>query len=537
MRTVIAARRSDQGGAGMGSDTLDRLAGAEIIALPHQRRTPSRLRGPELEPIPDEPLAIVALGARGSGRSSVVAALVGSVVPLLDVPAASYLVVNHGHGKDICSYLPGARKAHPFRVIPPADEPAAARPPRRVELSLPDPLLRHFTLVDAPDTETLGVAGGRVLHDAVTRGGAVMYVLSAGQLPGRFELDILGEVAQTKAPVFFVVTPRPDGTWFAPATALASGAVSDLDLLALGEVAPGLGGDDPAAGAVEAQRMAIAAAVPALADAPWFAVDPSAGDTAFLRRALTDWAAEEGMQRASDNPPVPPNAMRTVRVAEGAHESDWVERLDKAARAETHLVRQRLSIELANIHLRCVQEIVFGTGPAGLPETLDREMHALSLRAVAECDAAVDRLLTEATTQVLGAAPDEGIRRRVAAGVRRGLADDRNARDLDKVLLITSTAGVATVAGAGAVTGLAAYPVEPGRTILPSVGVGLAGGCYGQWRLAGPADTNRARSWAQRSIRSVELELLREISRRLDATHKALAGVLAEAVDHGILLA
>jgi hypothetical protein len=96
---------------------------------------------------------------------------------------------------------------------------------------------------------------------------------------------------------------------------------------------------------------------------------------------------------------------------------------------------------------------------------------------------------------------------------------------------------VATVAGAGAVAGLAAYPVEPGRTILPSVGVGLAGGCYGQWRLAGAADTNRARSWAQRSIRSVELELLREISRRLDATHKALAGVLAEAVDHGILLA
>ncbi|MEV4622680.1 hypothetical protein AB0J74_28700 [Asanoa sp. NPDC049573] len=518
----------------MGSDTLDRLTGAEIISLPHQRRTPSRLRGPELEPIPDEPLAVVALGARGSGRSEVVAALVGAVGPLLDVPPASYLVVNHGHGKDVCSYLPGARKAHPFRVVPPVDEPAAARPPRRVELSLPDPLLRHFTLVDAPDTEHLGVAGGRVLHDAVARGGAVMYVLSAGQLPGRFELDILGEVAQTNAAVFFVVTPRADGSWYAPAPALST---SDLDLLALGEVAPGLGGDDPAAGAVEAQRLAIATAVPALAEAPWFAVDPGAGDTAFLRRALTEWAAEEGMRRASDNPPVPPNAMRTVRVAEGAHESDWAERLDKAARAETHLVRQRLSIELANIHLRCVQEIVFGTGPAGLPETLDREMHALSLRAVAECDAAVDRLLTDAATQVFGAPPDEGIRRRVAAGVRRGLADDRNARDLDKVLLITSTAGVATVAGAGAVTGLAAYPVEPGRTILPSVGVGLAGGCYGQWRLAGAADTNRARSWAQRSIRSVELELLREISRRLDATHKALAGVLAEAVDHGILLA
>ncbi|MEV0713886.1 hypothetical protein [Asanoa sp. NPDC050611] len=522
----------------MGSNTLDRLSGAQVISLPQQRRTPSPTRGPILEPIPDEPLAVVALGARGSGHSDVIAALVGSVGPLLDVPAASYLVVNHGHGKDVCAYLPGARKAHPFRsASAPVEEPAAARPPRRVELSLPDPLLRHFTLVDAPDTENLGVAGGRVLHDAVQRGGAVMYVLSAGQLPGRFELDILGEIAQTSADVFFVVTPRADGTWYAPATALGTPPADDVDLLALGEIAPGLGDDDPAAGAVEAQRLAIATAIPALAEAPWFAVDPAAGDTAYLRRALIDWAAAEGMRRASGNPPVPPNAMRTVRVAEGVHESDWAERLETAARTETHVVRQRLAIELANIHLRCVQEIVFGAGPSGLPEVLDREMHALSLRAVAECDELVDRLLTSAATQVLGAPPDEGVRRRVAAGVRRGLADDRAARDLDKVLLITSTAGVATVAGGGAVAGLGAYPVEPGRTILPSVGVGLAGGCYGQWRGTGPADTNRARSWAQRSIRSVELELLREVSRRLEATHRALAGVLAEAVDHGILLA
>jgi hypothetical protein len=521
----------------MGSDTLDRLGGAKIIPLPQQRRTPSPMRGPVLEPIPDEPLAVVALGARGSGRSDVVAALVGSAGPLLDVPPASYLVVNHGHGRDVCAYLPGARAARPFRsASAPADEPATARPPRRVELSLPDPLLRHFALVDAPDTETLGVPGSRVLHDAVERGGAVMYVLSAGQLPGRFELDLLGDIARTNAAVFFVVTPRADGTWFAPARALTAEA-ADVDLLALGEVAPGLGDDAPAAGAVEAQRLAIATAIPALAEVPWFAVDPAAGDTAFLRRALVDWAATEGMRRASLNPPVPPNAMRTVRVAEGVHESDWAQRLETAARAETRVVRQRLAIELANVHLRCVQEIVFGTGPTGLPETLDREMHALSLLAVAECDEAVDRLLTSAVTQVLGAPPDEGVRRRVAAGVRRGLADDRAARDLDKVLLITSTAGVATVAGGGAVAGLAAYPVEPGRTILPSLGVGLAGNCYGQWRTAGPADTNRARSWAQRSIRGVELELLREVSRRLEATHRALEGVLAEAVDHGILLA
>jgi hypothetical protein len=240
---------------------------------------------------------------------------------------------------------------------------------------------------------------------------------------------------------------------------------------------------------------------------------------------------------------VPPGATRTVRVVAEAHDSDWVERLEKHARTEAHAVRQRLAIELANIHLRVVQDIVFGTGHAGLPEALDREVHALSLRAVAECDAVVDRLVDDAVTQVFGEAPDEGVRRRIAAAVRRGFADDPGARDLDKVLLVTSTAGVAAVAGPGAVAALAAYPVVPGRTILPSLGVGLSGGCYLHWRGAATSETskaaeaNKARSWLQRAIRGIELELLRETSRRIEAVQRALSATLAEAVDHGILLA
>ena len=175
-----------------------------------------------------------------------------------------------------------------------------------------------------------------------------------------------------------------------PRHRVASGALGledGSDLLGLDIVAPDIRADDPAAGAVEAHRLAIAAAVPALAEAPWFAVDPATTDTAYLRRALVEWAAGEGMSRASDNPPVPPGATRTVRVVADAHESGWAERLEKQARSEAHAVRQRLAIELANIHLRVVQDIVFGTGHAGLPEVLDREVHALSLRAVAECDA------------------------------------------------------------------------------------------------------------------------------------------------------
>jgi len=534
----------------MGSPTLDRLNEAGMTAAPSGGQVPRprriTLRQPLLDPMPDEPLAVVAVGAHGSGRSAVVGALLGSVGPVVDVPASSFLVVQHGHGHDLCAYLPGARQAHPYRSGTVHDEPVLARPPRRVEVSLPDPLLRHFALVDTPDTGTLGVAGSRVLLDAVERGGAVMFVLSADRLPGRSDFELLADLAQTHAAVFFVVTPRADGTWLAPASPGREGAFvleDGSDLLGLDIVAPDIRADDPAAGAVEAHRLAIAAAVPALAEAPWFAVDPATTDTAYLRRALVEWAAGEAMSRASDNPPVPPGATRTVRVVAEAHESDWAERLEKQARNEAHAVRQRLAIELANIHLRVVQDIVFGAGHAGLPAALDLEVHALSLRAVAECDAVVDKLVDDAATQVFGEAPDEGVRRRIAAAVRRGFADDLGARDLDKVLLVTSTAGVAAVAGPGAVAALAAYPVVPGRTVLPSLGVGLSGGCYLHWRGAATSETskaaeaNKARSWLQRAIRGIELELLRETSRRIEAVQRALSATLAEAVDHGILLA
>jgi hypothetical protein len=277
--------------------------------------------------------------------------------------------------------------------------------------------------------------------------------------------------------------------------------------------------------------------VPALAEAHWFALDPATGDTAYLRRALVDWAAAEGLRRAGGNPPVAPGATRTVRVVRDAHESGWEDRLERQVRNAAHRIRQHLALELANIHLRCVQEIVFGAGCAGLPEALDREVHALSLRAVAECDAAVARVLDETSTRVFGEPPDEGVRRRVAAAVREGLPDHPAGRDLDRVLLVTSTGGVATVTGPGAVGALPAYLGATGTAVLPPFGVGLSGGCYQLWRNPGNADPAKARSWLQRALREIELELGRELARRFEAVQLALRVVVADAVDHGILLA
>jgi hypothetical protein len=503
------------------------------------------------EPEPDEPLAVVAAGPHGGGRSDVVAALLGTGTAALRVPRGSFLVVGYDQIAGGRAYVPGYRQPHEYRSEPVGAGPALARPPRRVEMTFANPLLRHFGLVDTPDTGTLGPAGNQVVLDAARRGGALLFVISAEQTLAVADLDLLTEVAASEVPTFFVVTPAATGGWSTGDQPDPSG----LDPSGADPAEPGAAGQsgtagfdpagsgpapaavDPAAVTLDAHRAALLAAVPSLAGAPWFALDPAATDTAYLRRALVDWASGEGLRRASGNPPVAAGATRTVRIGAGAAESDWEDRLDRRIRTCTHRIRQDLALELANIHLRCVQEILFGAGCPGLPEVLDREVQSLSLRIVAGCDAAVAGILEEVARQVFGETPDEGVRRRLVVAVREGFADHRRARDLARVLLVTRTGGVATLIGANAVTGLASYLGAARTAVLPAVGIGLSGGCYQHWRSQGNADAAKARSWLQRALREVELELSREFGRRFEAVQLSLATVVTEAIDHGILLA
>jgi hypothetical protein len=430
-----------------------------------------RLRVDPVEPLPDEPTAVV---VAGGGRGPLVHALLGASGPAPDAPESSYLVIQPGSRVAAWAYVPGARLPQPYDLAGPKSG-GFVRPPRRVELSLPDPLLRHFRLIRAPDMSTLDLAGGRIMLDVVRRAGALVYAGDDGH-------DLVSQVAESGVSVF--------------------------------RAARGGGADGRA-----------------------FDLGPDMADVARLRRALVEWAGAEALARASANPPMLQGAVGTVRVTGGAHESGWSERLDRACVAAAHTVRQRLAIELANVHLRGVQEIVFGVGSAGLPDVLDREMHAVSLRAVAECDAAVDRILDDALTQVLGGIPPEGVRRRVALAVRREVAGEGGASDPARVLLVTSTAGVATVTGTGAVTALAAYRDESDRAVLPPLGVALSGACYQYWAAPDRADQGHTRSWLQQAVRGVELELLSEVTRRFEAVRRSLNALLTEAVDHGILLA
>jgi hypothetical protein len=148
----------------------------------------------------------------------------------------------------------------------------------------------------------------------------------------------------------------------------------------------------------------------------------------------------------------------------------------------------------------------------------------------------VASVVHEVLQRVLGAEPTEDVRRRVVTAVRRGLAEDPDA-DLARVLLVTSTGGVAVVSGREALLALPGYATETDASILPPVGLATSGGCYVLWHSPVDPDVAKARSWLQRVTRAVELELLREVERRFEAVHRSLGALVGETVDHGILLA
>ncbi|WP_433531725.1 hypothetical protein ACQPYA_06445 [Micromonospora sp. CA-263727] len=472
---------------------------------------------------PREPLAVIAVGPADAGRAGVLAALLELDAGMLSAPAGSWLVVRHSLQPTRAAYVPGYRSPHSYRPESPAVGPALARPPRRVELTLPEPLLKRLILVDTPDTASLGPAGAGVLLDAVGRAGALLVVIAADQSFGAAELNLLSEVAGTPIRVFFAVTPGSGG-W---------AAVPEGTSAAQGPGESGGPAVDPVTVTVEASRAALLAAVPGLADARWF---PIIRDGATdLTRALVGWASDEGLRRASVEPPEVPGTYGRVPVL--AEPGDWSEQLDRKVRSLAQRIRQHLALELANLHLRVVQEIVFGVGCAGLPQLLDRELEALSLLATAQCDHAVRELIDDTAGRLFGVPLAEGVRRRINQAVRFGMADHNTGQDLERAMLVTSSAGVTGLTGPAAIDALSAYPAPARTEVLPPVAVALAGGCWQHWRTPGNDDPSAARAWAQRALREIELELSREISRRFEVVRLSLGTVLSDAAEHGILLA
>ncbi|MFY1633792.1 hypothetical protein ACN27F_11025 [Solwaraspora sp. WMMB335] len=465
----------------------------------------------------DEPVAVVIAGSDRDSRGAVLSALLGDAVPPVDRPSPSYLTVRYGSRTWIGAYLPGWPEPWPIPVRTARSDPATSlpRPPRRIEMTRPDRLLRHFTLVDTPDTGARTDSRRAVLVDAARRGGALLFVIGAGPPPQQPEYDLLRQTVAAGAAVFLAVTPA----------------------------------------------AAISATVPDFAGASWLAVDPAAGDVAHLRRTLIDWADRETLHRTggalADREAARRRTPATRPDATGG--ADWPHQLDRSVRRAGQRVRQELAIDLANIHLAGVQEVLFGGGPAATAGFLDGELLALATKTAASIAAAVDGIIDQMCGLLPGVRPGPENRRRVGESLRGRMLSDLSPGPMAAGLLCSASGEVRSVSvgvpsdhrvsvgvpsdhrvSVGVPSDqpadvFAGYSMPGSWSVLPPIGLALAADC---WHPAtGPSGMapEQARWWTQQVVRALEIALSREVTQRFDALLRGLARLLADAIDLGEL--
>ncbi|GAA3450369.1 GTPase domain-containing protein [Dactylosporangium matsuzakiense] len=485
-------------------------SGGSVSAMPVRGSRGFRPSGAAPQP-PLRSCAVVA-GAARSGKTALVNALIRRPAEPMEAGDA-WLVFRHGDRPEAWAYVPGHREPRPFPERSSVKGPV--RPARRIEVTHPSPLLKRVTLIDTPGSGGLDAVSAEISLDAAADGLGLLFVVDAAAPLGRADLDLLGAAADRLQRIAFVLT-RIDQ-------------------------------HDEWPEVLAANRALLAALGPRLATAPWFPVSlapASVFGVAELRHQLEAWAEEQG---AADEEA----AARTGGVAAAtvsAVGDGWQEHLEREIRTRRLAAIERVSIDLATIHVRCVQELGSGKGCPELPRVLDRQLHALSVRSTRQLDADTRDVIGAVFGELLDTPPDAAVLARIAGAARRAVDAARDeGRERDRALLVTTTSGVAALTGAGALDSLsatgAAEPGDAGRVVSP-LGIGLNAGSYAMWQArhapGGPPklpDKKDCRRWLQHALREIEVELGHELSERYAELRQALSIIAGDAVDHGVLLA
>ncbi|MER7002336.1 hypothetical protein ABT297_04715 [Dactylosporangium sp. NPDC000555] len=495
--------------------------------MPVRGRRNHRQPAAPLRP-PHHSYAVVAGAPRG-GKTALVDALIRRTAEEPIDAGDAWLVFRHGERADAWAFVPGHREPRPFPDHSSVKGPA--RPARRIEITHPSDLLERVALVDTPDSGGLDAATAEIVLDAAAGGLGLLFAVDAEAPLTRADLDLLGAADGRVERIAFVLTgiDQHDG-W--PET-------------------------------LAANRALLASRDPWLATAPWFPVslDPAnVFGVAELRHLLETWAGERAWIGAQADEQA--GARTGVAAATVSATGDaWQEMLDREIRARRLAAMERVSIELATIHVRCVQELGSGKGCPELPRVLDRQLHALSVRSTRVLHADTREVIGAVFGSLLDSPPDEVVLARVVAAARRAVDAARDdGRERDRVLLVTTTSGVAALTGAGALDGLSAVgawsgsiSAEPHRAgpgaedvwrVLPALGIGLNAGSYAMWQPrhapGGPPklpDKKDCRRWLQQALREVEVGLGHELDERYAQLRQALEIIAGDAVDHGVLLA
>jgi hypothetical protein len=424
----------------------------------------------------------------GDGHHDLAANLLGDTLPK-SVPA-TYVVLRHGR-PSARAFIPGHRVPREAGV----QGGPLTRPPRRVALSAPAPLLEFVHLVLAPPAPP-APAITAILVDAVRTADGLVYLLDAGgPLPPERRAE-LAELAAVAGRLVLVDTRT--------ATEAERAAVAR---------------QVPAAAGASWHRVDDVAAITAELTAPWFAVDePRAGHRAASSGLRSEATREDGATEARW--PARAEASAASRVTHD--DAAWREVLATALAQGRAEVERRFAADVDALVARCTSD------PAQLPAVLDIELHALSLQATAALDAAARGLVGAVFSAVVEGRLSEAELVRVTTALGRQIDPD------DRTLLITATAGVAAVSGA--TDALSATGIAP-PTLLPPICLAVSGNCHLSWQYRGVPDHVQAGRWLRQAAQAARCSVGEMLDARFAALAEAVEALASDAVDHGVLLA
>lgn len=502
----------------LGGPPLATVGGTALVTIPRPAdRSGDRTAVPAVAP-----------GARPAGAH--VGGSTGAT-PVARPVTSAFLTFRYGETPAAYAYVPGHKGPRPMSLDELHDGDSAAlmrggsgRAPRRVDVRHPSPVLRHVRIVDTPGSGGFDPAYTEIVLDALAQGGALLFVTEAAVALQPAQLDFLAQVERLGAPVTFVLTK--------------------IDLYP----------QWPAV--LAADQTLVHDHTPGLATAPWYAVSALQGKAELPPAAIEEAARGlaglglAALRQALVTPPPgepdapaepataapPPSARPAPRVVAQATDSHWMHELDRLVRVRGTQLGRRLAIDLATVHVTCVQDTSREHGCQRLAHVFDRELHALSLRATRAVDETADAIIGQVFGLILDGPPDATALARIRRSVRRAVEDAVDAPEWDRILLVTATSGIAVTAGRGASAGLAAVPPHAlDQAVLPPIGIALSAGCYAMWRPGN--DRKECRGWLQLAIRALEVGMDKELTRRFEDLRQGIAAVAADTIDHGVLLA
>ncbi|MGH8791735.1 MAG: dynamin family protein [Stackebrandtia sp.] len=491
--------------------------------------------------------SIVVVGETKRGKSSLVNSLIG--VPNLSpvdvaVATSAYLEFEHAQQHTVEAFVPGNEVPVPLNPGDIRDWgttlgqlPGGVRPPRRLRIRHPAPLLQYLSILDTPGVGGLDPIHAEIALAAVSQATALLFVVDSSSPFSKPELDFLIEASKRVNFVLFALTKI--------------------------DTYPGwqrIRDDDVALLQTHAPRFANAPFFPVSSRLAEMAMTmpPDAAKTlitesrvAPLQHALINLGAKGNVLHQANVlrairsefvrldigvgeqlKTLDPDPKVTEKLKEDKKRVNSMKRnqnkqSNMALRTEIQRARVEAQSRLRN-YVQKLQEELLGKAEKAsrgdiknMPHEVDRALHALSVRLSQELDYRFKVLAGRVLSQMFPPHELQQIVGRIHAQLRmQSGSKPRREGGGDNAMMVVSSAGMTMMAGKGAAAGLTALGiggagVAGGAAIIAApITVGVAAMAFIMYKRKVSQDRQQAQRWIREVLAETRAALQDEIQYR-----------------------